>query len=139
MSRYSWGVDGYGRAHICERHGSVILFCMLPSYHGSLGVLMIDEQSTHKGNEMRYLILGDSKSVGAQIVVNEGVCQMGGNLFSKGGSGATITAVNSNNGKLQHIAVQTNPFGEEILFYRSVRDYVQDAVFDEATTHAIED
>lgn len=48
MSRYSWGVDGYGRAHICERYGRTALFCMLPGYHGSIGVFMLDEQQTQQ-------------------------------------------------------------------------------------------
>jgi len=30
MRGYTWGVDGLGRQHICERHGMVVVMCVIP-------------------------------------------------------------------------------------------------------------
>ena len=43
MSAYTWGVDGYGRAHICKRYSNVVLFCML-SGSGQSGVWILESQ-----------------------------------------------------------------------------------------------
>lgn len=43
LSKYSWGVDGYGRAHICESN-NVIILSMLGGYCGQIGVWMLEEQ-----------------------------------------------------------------------------------------------
>ena len=42
-SVYTWGVDGYGRAHICKRDSNVILFCMI-SGCGIGGVWILESQ-----------------------------------------------------------------------------------------------
>jgi len=34
MSLFSWGVDGFGRCHVCERDGNQILFSGLPGVSG---------------------------------------------------------------------------------------------------------
>ena len=38
----SWGVDGYGRAHIIDNNNQVI-FCMIDGC-GKLGVMILEEQ-----------------------------------------------------------------------------------------------
>lgn len=43
MSDYTWGVDGYGRAHICKRRSNIILLCMI-SGGGQTGVWMLESQ-----------------------------------------------------------------------------------------------
>ena len=30
MSLYGWGVDGYGRKHICYNRGREVLLCVIP-------------------------------------------------------------------------------------------------------------
>ena len=42
MCKYSWGVDGYGRAHICNDKNEVV-FCMFDG-GGQMGVWILDSQ-----------------------------------------------------------------------------------------------
>lgn len=42
-SKYSWGVDEYGRAHIC-RDDNLIILSMLDGYCGQVGVWILEEQ-----------------------------------------------------------------------------------------------
>ena len=42
-SIYSWGVDGYGRAHICKSN-NVIILSMIDGCCGQLGVWILEEQ-----------------------------------------------------------------------------------------------
>ncbi|MET4696125.1 hypothetical protein [Endozoicomonas lisbonensis] len=30
LNDYTWGVDGYGRQHICLNSGMVVLLCVIP-------------------------------------------------------------------------------------------------------------
>lgn len=30
MHNYTWGVDGYGRQHICREGSNVVIFCVIP-------------------------------------------------------------------------------------------------------------
>lgn len=48
MSKYTWGVDGYGRAHICLRSDMIVLLSMFKSNSGRLGVLMLEDQEDDK-------------------------------------------------------------------------------------------
>jgi hypothetical protein len=41
--KFSWGVDGHGRQFICEFHGRDQLFCMLPEFHASAGIDLLNE------------------------------------------------------------------------------------------------
>tara|TARA_R110000868_G_scaffold210375_1_gene460358 strand:+ start:1529 stop:1684 length:156 start_codon:yes stop_codon:yes gene_type:complete len=43
MIRYTWGVDGYGRAHICMEGEWKVIFSMI-SDHGQIGVWILEEQ-----------------------------------------------------------------------------------------------
>lgn len=43
MSIYTWGVDGYGRAHICKVGEWEVVFSMI-GYHGQIGVWLLEEQ-----------------------------------------------------------------------------------------------
>ena len=52
MSRYTWGVDGHGRAHICREGEWVILFSMIDGNCGLLGKWLFEEQDL---NETRRL------------------------------------------------------------------------------------
>ncbi len=44
MSRYSWGVDGFGRAFIDKDRDCQIIFCLLPGNSGGVGVDLLEEQ-----------------------------------------------------------------------------------------------
>ena len=44
MSDYTWGIDGYGRAHICKKQSNVVLFCMVGSGGGKGGVWILESQ-----------------------------------------------------------------------------------------------
>lgn len=46
---YSWGVDGYGRAHICLSKGNEVLLCMI-SDSGMAGVWMLGDQDNEDNN-----------------------------------------------------------------------------------------
>lgn len=50
MSRYTWGLDGYGRAHVAKRDDLVILFCMLPGNGGQIGVWDLEDQDASENN-----------------------------------------------------------------------------------------
>jgi hypothetical protein len=43
-SEYTWGVDGYGRCHICKRQSNVVLFCMIGEGGGQCGVWILEAQ-----------------------------------------------------------------------------------------------
>lgn len=43
MSRYTWGVDGFGRAHICLVGKWEVIFSMI-SDHGQIGVWLLEKQ-----------------------------------------------------------------------------------------------
>ncbi|MFT5708004.1 MAG: hypothetical protein ACI9ES_002306, partial [Oceanospirillaceae bacterium] len=43
MSIYTWGVDGYGRAHISKRGSNVIIFSMITG-NGIGGVWILEAQ-----------------------------------------------------------------------------------------------
>lgn len=42
-SKYSWGVDGKGRAHICRDGDSVVILCMING-GGQEGVWLLESQ-----------------------------------------------------------------------------------------------
>tara|TARA_R110000764_G_scaffold146819_1_gene234607 strand:- start:4642 stop:4830 length:189 start_codon:yes stop_codon:yes gene_type:complete len=44
QSIYTWGVDGYGRAHISKRQSNVVLFCMIGEGGGMAGVWILEGQ-----------------------------------------------------------------------------------------------
>ena len=44
MSDYTWGVDGYGRAHICKRSDGIVLLCMIGAGGGQAGVWLLESQ-----------------------------------------------------------------------------------------------
>ena len=50
MSKYTWGVDGYGRAHICLVGEWVTLFSMI-GYHGQIGVWLLEDQDNKRLRE----------------------------------------------------------------------------------------
>ncbi len=49
MSIYTWGVDGYGRAHICRVGEWVALFSMIED-HGQIGVWLLEHQDNKEKN-----------------------------------------------------------------------------------------
>jgi hypothetical protein len=48
MSRYTWGVDGYGRAHICREGEWVVLFSMIDGHCGLVGKRLFEEQELNE-------------------------------------------------------------------------------------------
>ena len=47
---YNWGVDGYGRAHLCKEGDNLIIFSMIDG-SGLLGAMILqeqDQQNEHK-------------------------------------------------------------------------------------------
>lgn len=44
MSRYTWGMDGFGRAHVCKDGEFIVLLCMLLGVSGLEGRWMLEEQ-----------------------------------------------------------------------------------------------
>lgn len=48
--KYGWGVDGYGRAHICKDDDNTVLLCMI-SGTGIEGVWMLEEQDEKEDKE----------------------------------------------------------------------------------------
>lgn len=53
VSKYSWGVDGYGRAHICANDDNIVLLCMLSGSCGQLGVWMLEEQDNEQNTNSK--------------------------------------------------------------------------------------
>lgn len=47
VSKYSWGVDGKGRAHICKNGDNLVILCMI-SGTGIEGVWILEEQEQHE-------------------------------------------------------------------------------------------
>ena len=43
MSDYTWGIDGYGRVHICKKTDGIILFSMING-GGQMGVWILESQ-----------------------------------------------------------------------------------------------
>ena len=44
MSDYSWGVDGYGRQHICLNSENTVLFCVIPGCSVFDCIELLEEQ-----------------------------------------------------------------------------------------------
>ena len=58
-SNYTWGVDGYGRAHICKKQSNVILLCMI-SGGGIGGVWILEAQDRDElFDEMKMEMLNE--------------------------------------------------------------------------------
>lgn len=51
MIRYTWGVDGYGRAHICREGEWVILFSMINGNPGLIGKWLFEEQDDRENKD----------------------------------------------------------------------------------------
>ena len=49
MSNYNWGVDGYGRAHICNSD-NVIIFIMIDG-GGQMGIWILEAQDIDEAFE----------------------------------------------------------------------------------------
>jgi hypothetical protein len=47
-SIYSWGLDGYGRCHLCGKNENVILFCGLPGVSGVELVLLYEDSHSER-------------------------------------------------------------------------------------------
>lgn len=43
MSTYTWGIDGYGHAHICRSNNNIVIFCMIDG-GGQMGVWLLESQ-----------------------------------------------------------------------------------------------
>ena len=48
MSRFTWGVDGYGRQFICEKNGRDILLCVIQKQSPKAA---IEELEKHGAND----------------------------------------------------------------------------------------
>lgn len=49
-SKYNWGVDGKGRAHICKEDDNAIILCMING-SGQEGVWLLESQDLEESLE----------------------------------------------------------------------------------------
>ena len=52
-SKYGWGVDGYGRAHICKEGDNVIIYSMINGNHALVGAWDLEEQEENEKRNTR--------------------------------------------------------------------------------------
>ena len=51
MRSLTWGVDGFGRQHICRRSGGIVLLCMIPGCAAWEGIELLEQQITESNQK----------------------------------------------------------------------------------------